>query len=352
MRQKDIKNHLITDRATIREALLRINSISNGYALVLFLVNSKNQVMGSISDGDIRRALLQGYNLEDKASSVMNSKYKFICQKVSVKEIKRYREEDLKIAPVIDDNKKLIDLIDFKQRKTILPIDAVIMAGGKGTRLHPYTRDIPKPLLELEKKPIICYNIDRLIYFGVRNFYVSVNHLKEQIIEVLERYYKNKDISLTFIEEKEPLGTLGSVSLVKNYKNDDILVINADILTNIDFEDFFISYKDNKEVMSVAAFAVNIDVPYAVIETKGNKITSFLEKPSYTYHSNAGIYIFKKELIKIIPAKQKFDATDLMNEMIKKNFNLGHFPIFGYWLDIGNLQNYRKAKEDIRHIKF
>lgn len=351
MKKIDIAKHLIAEQSTIREALKKINLLPNGHALVLFVLNEKQQIIGSISDGDIRRALLKGLSLDEKVLPAINKNYKFINEKVSAKEIKKYREEDFKIAPIVDEDKKLVDLIDFKQRKCILPLDAIIMAGGKGTRLHPYTQDIPKPLLELEKKPIICHNIDRLAYFGVRNFYVSVNHLKEQIKKTLDEYYQDSDISIEYIEENKPLGTLGSVGLVDDYKNDDLLVINADILTNIDFEDFYMSYKNSDDDMCVAAFSVNIDIPYAVLETKENKILSFLEKPSYTYHSNAGIYLFKKKFVKIIPQEQQYDAIDLMNYLIEKKHNLSHFPITGYWLDIGNLQNYRKAKEDIKFLK-
>jgi dTDP-glucose pyrophosphorylase len=352
MKISEINQHLIKESATIRDAMKKINQLLEAQSLVLFLVNDEKKIIGSITDGDIRRGLLNGFLLDNKADLVMNKRYHFLTKKSSAKEVKNLRDQNLKIVPVIDAKKKVLDFINLKKTKSMLPLDAVIMAGGRGTRLHPYTKNMPKPLLELAKKPIIVHNIDRLISFGIKNFYVSVNHMKEQIINFLDDYYSDSDISIKYLEETNQLGTIGSVALEKNYKNDDILVLNADILTNIDFEDFYITYKDSKNDMSVAAFSVKIDVPYAVLETNGDKVSSFIEKPSYVYHSNAGIYLFHKKFAKKIPSDQHYDAIDLMSDLIKNEKKVSHFPIRGYWLDIGNLQNYKKAQEDIGHIKF
>lgn len=347
-----MEKYTINNNSKIMEALKKINDFSIGYALVLFVINENTEIIGSLTDGDIRRALLSGLTLDDNVGKAMNKQFHYIDNLYDFKKIKKMKELDLKIIPYVTRDKKLIKLINLKEFKAILPMDVVIMAGGKGVRLKPYTNDVAKPMLELNKKPIIAHNIDRLISYGVKNFYISVNHLKEQIKNYLDKNYQNKDISIQYIEEDKPLGTVGSVGLVENFENEDVLVMNADVLTNIDFEDFYLNYKDFNDDMSVATFNVKVDIPYAVLETQDKRIKSFIEKPTYTYYSNAGIYLLKKALIKFIPENKVYDTIDLIDDLIKKGKKVSHFPIRGYWLDIGTVQNYSKAQDDIRYIRF
>ena len=342
--------YTILENKTIKYALEKINSFQTGMPLILFVINSKAQVVASVTDGDIRRGLVNGVKLEDSILSVANKNYKYIKDLIDCKKINEYKELDLKIIPYVNNNFELIDFIDLTKLKALLPIDAVVMAGGKGLRLKPYTNDIPKPMLELAGKPIIAHNVDRLISYGVRNIYISVNHLKEQIIDYFKENYSNCNIK--FIEENSPLGTIGSIGLVDEFKNNDILVMNADVLTNIDFYDFYSNYKNHNDNMSIATFNIRINIPYAVLDTTDKKINSLIEKPSYTYYSNAGIYLIQKEMLNYIPKNQKYDSTDLMDKLIEENKKVTHFPIRGYWLDIGNAQNYAKAQDDIRYIKF
>jgi len=349
---KNLKKYTISEKATIFEALGQINELSGELTLVIFILNEENQIIGSLTDGDIRRALLAGMNINDSVQMVMNKKFHYIKNLNNFKKIKKMKKLDLKIIPHVTEDKKIIQFINLREIKSILPIDVVIMAGGKGIRLKPYTNNIPKPMLELDKKPIIAHNIDRLISYGVKNFYISINHLKEQIKEYLNNYYKDKEVNIYYIEEPMPLGTVGSAGLVKDYQNDDVLIINADILTNIDFEDFYSNYKDFNDDMSVATFNIKVDIPYAVLETKDKRIQSFIEKPTYIYYSNAGIYLLNKKFIQLVPANEVYDAIDLIDELIKQNKKISHFPIRGYWLDIGTAQNYSKAQDDIRYIRF
>lgn len=342
--------YTILENKTIKYALEKINSFETGMPLILFVINSKAQVVASVTDGDIRRGLVNGAKLEDSILSVANKNYKYIKDLIDCKKINEYKELDLKIIPYVNNNFELIDFIDLTKLNALLPIDAVIMAGGKGLRLKPYTNDIPKPMLELAGKPIIAHNVDRLISYGVRNIYISVNHLKEQIIDYFKKNYSKYNIQ--FIEENSPLGTIGSIGLVDDFKNNDILVMNADVLTNIDFYDFYSNYKNHNDNMSIATFNIRINIPYAVLDTTDKKINSLIEKPSYTYYSNAGIYLIQKEMLNYIPKNQKYDSTDLMEKLIEENKKVTHFPIRGYWLDIGNAQNYAKAQDDIRYIKF
>ncbi len=340
----------IMNNKTIRYALSKINTFEANSPLVLFVVNSEAKIIGSLTDGDIRRGLLKGITLDDSVTEIMNSDFKYLSDLKDYEKFNQYKDMDLKIAPLVDDDFKLVELMDLTKLKALTPVDAVIMAGGKGVRLKPYTNDTPKPMLELNGKPIIAHNIDRLLSFGIKNIYISVNHLKEQIIDYIKDNYK--DTNIGFIKEDKPLGTIGSVKLVENFENDDILVMNADILTNIDFYDFFVNYKNFKDDMSIATFNVKINIPYAVLDTTDKKINSLIEKPSFTYYSNAGIYLLNKKMLKYIPKNQKYDSTDLMEKLIEESKKVSHFPIRGYWLDIGNAQNYAKAQDDIRFIKF
>jgi NDP-sugar pyrophosphorylase family protein len=226
------------------------------------------------------------------------------------------------------------------------------MAGGKGERLKPLTDNVPKPMLEIGGKPIIYRNVERLANYGVNQFHISVGHKAEQIIDGLNNHPVD-DVTLDFIKEENPLGTIGSVKLVKEFKNDTVLLMNSDLLTNIDFHDFYRKFIESNSDMQVATIPYKIDIPYAVMDiNENNEVLSFHEKPRYTYYSNAGIYLFKKELIDLIPAEQPFDATHFMEAVIAKKKKLSSYPILGYWLDIGRIDDFYKAQEDVKHIHF
>ena len=344
------KEHIINQNETIKTALERINSFRLQQPLVLFVADSQDKITGSLTDGDIRRGLVNGVTLDCPVTNVMHKDFKYVKDLSDYKKINSYKVMDLKLVPLVTKDFKLVEFIDLRKLKAVIPVDAVIMAGGKGVRLKPYTNDTPKPMLELNGKPIIAHNIDRLLSYGITNIYISVNHLKEKIINYIQKNYS--DYNIQFIEENQPLGTIGSVKLVDEFKNNDVLVMNADILTNIDFYDFFTNYKNFRDNMSIATFNIRINIPYGILDTTDKKINSLIEKPSFTYYSNAGIYLINKDMLKYIPSGEKFDSTDLMEKLIEKGKKVSHFPIRGYWLDIGNAQNYAKAQDDIRFIKF
>ena len=219
-------------------------------------------------------------------------------------------------------------------------------------RLRPLTENTPKPLLKVGDKPIIEYNIDRLAKVGVENIYISINYLGEQ----LEEYFgdgTSKNLNIGYIREGKPLGTVGSVLLVDKFEHDEIIVMNSDLLTNIDFEDFYRTFKKADADMAVAATTYHVDVPYAVLEADDQqKVKSLKEKPRYTYFSNAGIYILKRKLLDMIPKGEFYDITELMEKVLAMDHKLITYPINGYWLDIGKHEDFRKAQEDVKHIKF
>jgi NDP-sugar pyrophosphorylase family protein len=281
----------------------------------------------------------------------MHSSCKYLNEhEIDLDKVVEYRKKDLKILPIINQQRKVVDLLNFNKVHTLLPIDAVIMAGGKGTRLLPLTQEKPKPMLEVGNKPILAYNLERLQKFGIRNITITVNYLKEQIEEYVDKLPKSGN-RITCITENQPLGTIGALSLIENWQNDYILLTNSDLLTNIDYEDFFLEFIKSGADMMVASLPYHIKVPYAILETDRNKIKAFKEKPEYTYYANTGIYLFKKELLSFIPKNSFFNATDLMEGVIENNKMLCYYPMLNYWLDIGKHDDFKKAQEDIKHLR-
>ena len=224
------------------------------------------------------------------------------------------------------------------------------MAGGRGKRLSPLTDTVPKPMLILGDKPIIEHNIDRLISFGIKKIYISVKYLGEQI----ESYFgdgSSKGIQIEYIWEDKPLGTAGALALVNQFQTDHVLLMNSDLFTNVDFEGMYLKLISEGADMVVASTDYKVDIPYAVFECEGQKVKAFKEKPSYVYHSNAGVYMFKKELIDKIAKNSYIDITDLMDELVANGGKLLHDPIVGYWIDIGKPIDYKKAQEFLKHIE-
>jgi NDP-sugar pyrophosphorylase family protein len=224
------------------------------------------------------------------------------------------------------------------------------MAGGEGQRLRPLTETTPKPLLKVGSKPIIEHGIDRLITFGINNFHISIKYLGEQMVD----YFgdgSSKSVNISYVREEQKLGTAGALALVDDFRNDTILMMNSDLLTNIDFEDIYRNFKKSGSDLMVACIPYKVDVPYAILEMENDRVISLKEKPSYTYYSNAGIYIMKREVVDVIPKNEHFNATDLMDTLIAKGNKVGYYPILGYWLDIGKMDDFFKAQEDIKHIR-
>jgi len=347
---KSIEKHLINTKISVRETLSKLNELAAD--AILFIVDDHQKLIGSLTDGDVRRGLIKGLGLEDDITSFIQNRPKFFRKgSFDFEQLEKLRSNNFKIIPVLDDDGRVVDIINFRFQKSYLPIDAVIMAGGMGKRLMPLTANTPKPLLKVNNKPIVEYNIDRLKDFGVRNITLSVKYLGEQI----EDYFgngSNKALNINYVREIEPLGTIGAVNLIEEFKNDYVLVMNSDLLTNINFEDMFRDLITQQADMVVATIPYEVEIPYGIIETDGNKIIALKEKPTYTYYSNAGIYIFKKEHVNVIPKDQHFNATELIETLFSSNKKVIHHTIIGYWLDIGKHHDFEKAQIDVGKIEF
>lgn len=347
---KTAQKHTILAHQTVRDALIKLDALASD--AILFVVDENNQLLGSLTDGDLRRGFIKGLGLENTLIDFIQPHPKFIYEdEYNQEELEVFKRKNFKIIPILNRKNEIIDVLNFKTRSTLLPLDAILMAGGEGKRLRPLTENTPKPLLKVGDKPIIEYNIDRLAGVGVKNLYLSINYLGDQ----LEDYFEDgasKNLNIHYIKEDKPLGTIGSVLLVDDYEHENLLIMNSDLLTNIDFADFYKAFKSADADMAVAATSYQVDIPYAVLEIdEKNQVNSLKEKPRYTYYSNAGIYLIKKDLLKMIPDNIFYDITDLMEKILEMKLKLVTYPINGYWLDIGKHEDFKKAQEDIKHIK-
>lgn len=342
-------SHLINQNKTLLEALSQINDLAPD-PLVLFVVDEENRMVGTLTDGDSRRALIAGASVNDKAEKVMHRGFNYMKNEdlQNVHEIRHQKEMQMKLVPVLDESLHIVDIINLEKYKTRLPVDAVMMAGGKGERLRPLTEKTPKPLLPVGDKAIIDHNVDRLISYGVSHISVTVNYLKEQI----EEHYTEprNGVKIQTVREPKFLGTIGSIRFVPKFYNDTVLLMNSDVFTNIDYEDFFLHFQEHDAEMSVAAIPYNVSIPYGILELDGRNIQGLLEKPKYTYYANAGIYLIKRRALDEIPEDTFFNATDLVEKLIGVGKIVIRYPLNGTWIDIGNPQEYQKAKDLVKHL--
>ena len=344
-----MKDHIINQKETLLEALKKITSLPPE-PLVLFVVDEENRMVGTLTDGDSRRALISGVSVKDKTEIIMHKDYNYmrVDNIKDVKEIRRLKELQITFVPVLDDNNHIVDIIDLDKYKTRLPVDAVLMAGGKGERLRPLTENTPKPLLPVGNKAIIDHNVDRLISYGITHISVTVNYLREQI----EDHYvqPRNEVMIQTVREPKYLGTIGSVKFVQKFYNDTVLLMNSDVFTNIDYEDFYLHFQQHDAEMSVAAIPYNVSIPYGVLDLNGRNILGLLEKPKYTYYANAGIYLIKRSALNEIPDNIFFNATDLVELLISEGKKVIRYPLNGTWIDIGNPQEYQKAQDLVKHL--
>lgn len=343
------EKYVISNTLTVRQALNVINDLGE-INCVLFVTDEVGVLLGSVTDGDIRRGLIGNVQLEHTIMSVANQKVRKILNgSIDTDYIKKSKQEGVTVLPSVDPSGVIKSIINLDELKTILPLHAIIMAGGKGERLLPLTKSVPKPMLKVGDKPIIEHNIDQLKAYGIQHFHISINYLGH----VISDYFKegtNKGIKIEYVKENKPMGTLGSISLVKEFRSADILVMNSDLLTNIDFADFYNEFKCGEADMAVATVPYHVDLPYAIMELDGTEVVDFKEKPRYTYFANAGIYLLKKSLIELVPKNSFYNVTDLMSLLIQKKYKLINYPVLGYWLDIGKPEDFARAQKDILHL--
>lgn len=343
----DYLKHLVSNEINAINALKILNDLAND--AILFVVNDRNVLQGSLTDGDIRRGLLKGYDINDRVTRFIqpNPNY-LVIDKVDVSKIMSLKANGFKIIPIVDCDNVVIDLLNFRLKKSYLPIDVLIMAGGRGVRLKPLTDLTPKPLLEVGDKPILHLLIDHLTSFGVKNITISVNYLKEKIIDYIDN---NKfDAEINFLVENRPLGTIGAAADA-SFRDDVLtLVINSDILTNLDINDFVSDYLQRNADISIFTIPYSTEIPYGVVEMKKGQVVSLVEKPFITKEINSGIYLVKSSLFSLIPKDTFYNMTDLIGACILQKKNIVSYSSPDYWLDIGRIEDYQKAQHDVKTI--
>lgn len=342
------RDHLIESNTDIKEALKVLDKL--GKDAIAFIIDKEEKLLGSLTDGDVRRGLINDVSLDQPVDDIIQPDPKYIRKNdYDIEKVIEYRKRDFKIIPILDESNRVINVVNFNDLKSYLPVDVVVMAGGKGTRLRPLTDDTPKPLLRVGEKPILEHNIHRLSIYGMDDFWITVNYLGEQI----EEYFGNgngRNLQIEYVWENKPLGTAGAMSRIDNFRHDHILLTNSDILTNLDYEDFFLRFLEEEADFAVVTIPYKVDVPYAVLETSNGHIMNFKEKPTYTYYSNGGIYLMKREVVSYIPSNTPYDTTDLMKALIEDGKKVISYPLTGYWLDIGKPEDFEKAQKDIKHL--
>lgn len=341
------KKHIISETDTVIDALARLNGLS-GNVMTLLVVNNDNVMTGTLTDGDIRRAILSGVSLEAPIKNAMNKHFSAINgESVDVFAIKNLRNKGIKLLPHLDEQGQVKYIYDLSITRNKLPMSAVLMAGGKGERLRPMTLESPKPLLEIGGKAIIDYNIEALAAVGIDDITVTTRYLADKI----KNHFSTQvaGVNVKCVEETEPMGTIGAVSLIERNEDGNTLVMNSDLLTTISFEDMYIKHLEENADITIAAIPYTVSVPYAILAVENNSVKSIEEKPTYSYYANAGIYIFSNKILNKVAPHGRTDATDLVEQAINEGCKVGYYPITGTWIDIGSPTDFRQAQDLMRH---
>ncbi|MFA6238856.1 MAG: nucleotidyltransferase family protein [Bacteriovorax sp.] len=323
--------------------------IDTGAVRFAIVTDEHNKLLGTITDGDIRRAILGGINLNEACQKAMNANPTYCMKNTTSEEIfEIMRSKKISHMPIIDHNRILLEireLNEVSEQTLIKDNPVVLMAGGLGTRLGELTANCPKPLLKIGNKPILQIIIENFKSQGFHNFYISVNYKSEMI----EEYFKAGEdlgVSVNYLREGKKLGTAGALSLISENVNLPMIVMNGDLLTKINFTDLLHYHCSNKNEASMCIRQYEFQVPFGVIDTQDDRIVKIDEKPIHQFFVNAGIYVLNPEAIKIIPLETAYDMPHLFNELIAKNKKTGVFPIHEYWLDVGHKDDFEKAQFD------
>ncbi len=340
---------IISPSASIHEAIAVINRSGLQIALV---VDEQKHFLGIVTDGDVRRGILRSLPLEKPVSEIMNDH-------PTVAKLEDKREQVLALMkkhsfhhiPIIDkegclvDLKVLDDLLQYAQQENWV----VIMAGGLGTRLRPLTDERPKPLLKVGKKPILETILENFISYGFRKFFLAVNYKADMI----EAYFGNGsqwDIEIDYLHENDRLGTAGALSLLPQTPESPVIVMNGDVLTKVNFQHLLDFHRDHNAQGTMCIREFDFQVPFGVVQTEKHRIIGLDEKPLKRFFVNAGIYVLEPEMINMIPKTTYLDMPDLFNQFVQKKLEAIVFPIHEYWLDIGQIDDFKRANGDFEEL--
>lgn len=338
--KKKIKNNksfwnkaILSPSNTIKEAFSNLEKTG---LQIIFICSHNKELVGTITDGDIRRGLLRGVNLKEKIIKIVNKNPIVTKKKISYESAQQIMEfNKILYLPIVNNFGKLIDVYHLRDYSTNNSdiYDVVVMAGGMGKRLLPITKKIPKAMVRFNGKPLIEIVINKLVRFGFLNFYISVNHLKKKIIDYLGSGSR-LNINISYLEEKKPLGTVGSLGLLKKISR-NFIVINCDVITNLNFLELIKFHEQSNSAVTIATNIVETQSNFGELRIKGNKVLSFDEKPIIKKYNNAGVYVFKKSVLKFISKNTKLDINTFINLLLKKRLSVNIFPLYENWSDIG-----------------
>ncbi|MCE2594060.1 nucleotidyltransferase family protein [Motilimonas cestriensis] len=344
------KKILISPESSIIQALKIIDNEALRVALV---VDENQRLAGVVTDGDIRRGILNGLTLDTAVSEIMNTSPITACVNTPKKELIKLMETRSILSIPLVENGAVVGLETlhhlFEQPTYDNPV--FIMAGGFGTRLRPLTDNCPKPMLKIGDKPILETLIRSFISAGFNNFYISTHYMPEQI----KAHFgdgKELGINITYVHEESPLGTGGALGLLPDCLPKDLplIMINGDVLTKVDFQRLLAFHEENQADATMCVREYDYQVPYGVINGEGNKITSMVEKPIQRFFVNAGIYVVSPKVIKSVPENHKIDMPTLLEQHMQESDNILMFPIHEYWLDIGRMDDFNRAQADIHTL--
>jgi len=343
------KNILLKPMSTIKEALQIIDSGAMKIALV---VDDDEKFLGTLTDGDIRRGLLNNLSLEDSIESI-------IFKNPTVCHIEDTKETILEVAvakklyqvPIVDNNGRLVGIeeIDELLKPKIKTNKVVLMVGGLGTRLRPLTEHTPKPMLKVGNKPILETIILNFKKYGFTNIILSVSY-KSEIIEAYFKDGKEFGVSIEYVHENKRMGTAGALSLIRDKLNEPFFVMNGDLLTNINFEHMMEYHLSNNSTATMGVREYDFQVPYGVVNVDGENILSIEEKPVHKFFVSGGVYALDSKVLEFIPDDEFYDMPTLFEKIIEKKLKSVSFPIREYWLDIGRMEEYEKANSEYHEV--
>jgi dTDP-glucose pyrophosphorylase len=353
----DLSNLLIGPDASIRDAASCLDRSARGIVLV---VEADRTLINTITDGDIRRAMLAGINLDTSITQLLERKegspYRNPVTALANTDhailLRIMQERNVRQIPLLDETGRVVDLATMPELlpDEVLPLEAVIMAGGYGTRLRPLTDELPKPMLPLGDRPLLEIIVKGLRDAGIRQVNVTTHYKGEVIAE----HFKNGadfGVDIRYVNEDQPLGTAGALSLLEK-SEEPLLLINGDILTRVDFKAMLNFHHEYKADLTVAVRQYEFRVPYGVIETDGVAVKGISEKPVLRQFINAGIYLLDPAIRRFIPNGQRYDIPDLIDQLLKEQRRVVCFPIREYWLDIGKSDHYDQAQLDVANGRF
>lgn len=352
MNAKELEQFLILPENTVVEALQKLDNNARG---ILFVVDQEHRLQGVITDGDIRRWLIKTGELEGTVQLIMNRSPQVLYQKNTALANEFMMKHSITALPIVSTQGIIFDILfrnpaelkEAEQKALLRGVPVVIMAGGKGTRLYPYTKILPKPLIPIGDIPIMERIINKFRYFGIDEFYATVNYRKGMIKSYFSEYVN--DYTISYIEEEKPLGTAGSLGLICKTFDQPFIVTNCDILIHADYSDIYKYHKESGNELTIVSALKNIVVPYGVIHSSENgAINAMEEKPKLSYFVNTGMYVLNCEVLKDIPSGEFFHMTDLADKLLKEGRRVGMYPISeDSFLDMGEFEEMHRMEEKL-----